>query len=121
MSSAQYTRLLFDRGRVFNWSNLLDKYTHDFVIEQKSEIGYHLYLLFEYSKVFEFVKIREKCIASKLFEEMTQQECALYSIFGLHVTKEGESSNLVGDYCSRNVAGRLFDRGRLIDLIKRYS
>ncbi|KAI3910857.1 hypothetical protein MKW98_022544 [Papaver atlanticum] len=121
MSSAQYTRLLFDRGRVFNWSKLLEKYTDDFVIEHKSELGYHLYLLFEYSRVFESDKNREKCIASKLFEDMTQQDSAICFTFGLNVTEEGESSNAVGDCISLSVSGKVFHRGRLLELIRRYS
>ncbi|KAI3939942.1 hypothetical protein MKW98_029718 [Papaver atlanticum] len=96
MSSAQYTRLLFDRGRVFNWSILVNQYTDELAYELNSVHEYGLEFLLLNKDAFLIVKDGESCYGKKLFVKRLQR----------------------GGVTSYSYGRRLFDRGKEFDVLR---
>ncbi|KAI3927850.1 hypothetical protein MKW98_023451 [Papaver atlanticum] len=115
LPTAEYSRLIFDRGKeiedverfssynrnvskfyitsyLFDSNGLIftdacdDKYAHEFILK----LVYHLLLLLGISNVFEFDIKGNRCDASKLVNEMSQQDYILRSALILQMARKNE-------------------------------
>ncbi|KAI3932681.1 hypothetical protein MKW98_012652 [Papaver atlanticum] len=119
LSSDEHTRLIFDRGREFEESVLMNKYTNDFVYKLILKLGYGVELLFANSNAFLVVKDGDNCNGRKLFMKLLQRGGITIYRYGRRLFDPGKELDLPrsGNY----VCTLTLEPGYCFDLLFKHS